>query len=195
MQVLRPNTAFRDQPIARFDNVSSFHGTNSVSGSSVDYSEDRSRFFPAQESRRSSNLTDPNDFPVFHKVCQFHLTIAEILNTDPFFPGTTWTSTHGRQTASRSVNTQSSLCPGRWLRNRTETKRVGWPWSYSTGVHSFAYILYPTAVMVTEFPQEIVDEIIDHLANDKATRPARLQDCSLASSQSSTCSTRCGLRT
>ena len=37
--------------------------------------------------------------------------------------------------------------------------------------------------MVAEFPQEIVDEIIDHLANDKATRPASLQDCSLVSSQ------------
>jgi len=37
--------------------------------------------------------------------------------------------------------------------------------------------------MVVEFPQEIVDEIVDHLADDKATRAASLQDCALVSSQ------------
>ena len=37
-------------------------------------------------------------------------------------------------------------------------------------------------MMAIEFPQEIVDEIVDHLADDKATRAATLQDCSLISS-------------
>ena len=37
--------------------------------------------------------------------------------------------------------------------------------------------------MVIEFPQEIVDGIVDHLADDKVTRVASLKDCSLASSQ------------
>jgi len=37
--------------------------------------------------------------------------------------------------------------------------------------------------MAIEFPQEIVDEIVDHLADDKTTRAASLQDCSLVSSQ------------
>ena len=37
--------------------------------------------------------------------------------------------------------------------------------------------------MVIEFPQEIVDEIVDRLADDKTTRAASLQDCSLVSSQ------------
>ena len=37
--------------------------------------------------------------------------------------------------------------------------------------------------MVIEFPQEIVDGIVDHLADDQATRVASLKDCSLASSQ------------
>lgn len=37
--------------------------------------------------------------------------------------------------------------------------------------------------MTIEFPQEIVDEIVDHLADDKTTRAASLQDCSLVSSQ------------
>lgn len=35
--------------------------------------------------------------------------------------------------------------------------------------------------MAIEFPQEIVDEIVDRLADDKATRAASLQDCSLVS--------------
>ena len=37
--------------------------------------------------------------------------------------------------------------------------------------------------MATEFPQEVVDEIIDRLAGDKTTRVASLQSCSLVSSQ------------
>ena len=37
--------------------------------------------------------------------------------------------------------------------------------------------------MVAEFPQEIVDEIIDHLADDKASRTVSLQDCSSVSTQ------------
>jgi hypothetical protein len=37
--------------------------------------------------------------------------------------------------------------------------------------------------MIIEFPQEIVDEIIDHIAGDRATRAASLQDCALVSSQ------------
>ena len=37
--------------------------------------------------------------------------------------------------------------------------------------------------MVVEFPQEIVDGIIDHLADDKTTRVVSLQGCSLVSSQ------------
>lgn len=42
---------------------------------------------------------------------------------------------------------------------------------------------YPPAAMATEFPQEIVDEIIDHLADDKTTRFVSLRSCSLVSSQ------------
>ena len=37
--------------------------------------------------------------------------------------------------------------------------------------------------MIVEFPQKIVDEIVDLVADDKATRVATLKDCSLASSQ------------
>ena len=37
--------------------------------------------------------------------------------------------------------------------------------------------------MSIEFPQEIVDEIVDHLADDRATRAASLQGCSLVSPQ------------
>jgi hypothetical protein len=37
--------------------------------------------------------------------------------------------------------------------------------------------------MVIEFPQKIVDEIVDHLADDKTASAASLQDCSLVSSQ------------
>ena len=47
----------------------------------------------------------------------------------------------------------------------------------------FASSRYPAAIMAIEFPQEIVDEIVDHLADDKATRAASLHDCSLVSSQ------------
>ena len=37
--------------------------------------------------------------------------------------------------------------------------------------------------MAIEIPQEIIDEIVDHAADDKATRVASLQGCSLISSQ------------
>jgi hypothetical protein len=36
--------------------------------------------------------------------------------------------------------------------------------------------------MTIEFPQEIVDEIVDHIADDKATRTTSLKGCSLVSS-------------
>ena len=41
----------------------------------------------------------------------------------------------------------------------------------------------PAAIMVVDFPQEVVDEIIDRLADDEVTRVASLRGCSLISSQ------------
>ena len=74
MQDLQPHTTFHDQPIARFDNMSDFHGTSSINGSSMDYSQTdvhAPSVDTAQESQGSSSLTDPNDFQSFIRCASF----------------------------------------------------------------------------------------------------------------------------
>lgn len=55
--------------------------------------------------------------------------------------------------------------------------------SCSLDIPSLADIPYPIATMAIGFPQEIIDGIVDHVADDKATRATSLQGCSLVSSQ------------
>jgi hypothetical protein len=68
MQDLQPHTAFHNQTIARYDNMANFPGTNSINGSSMDYSQPDARASSvdtASESQGTSSLTDPNDFQSF----------------------------------------------------------------------------------------------------------------------------------
>jgi len=126
MQDLQTHPTFHNQAIARYDNMANFPGTGSINGSTMDYSQPDARASSvdtASESQGSSNLVDSNDFQSFIRYTSFHLPIAESLNTDSFHLGATWINTRGHQTASRSVNAQSSSCLVRSLKSHTETKR------------------------------------------------------------------------
>ena len=68
MQDLQPHPAFHNRAIARYDNMSNFPGTNSINGSSMDYSQAdlrASSVDTASESQGASSLADPNDFQSF----------------------------------------------------------------------------------------------------------------------------------
>ena len=139
MQDLQPHATFHNQAIARYDNMSNFSGTNSINGSSMDYSPDAraSSVDTASESQGPSNIADPNDFQSFIRYAS-PPPVTGRLNMDSFLLlGATWTNTRGRQTASRSANVQSSSCPVRSPRSHTGTKR-GWCVS---SVNSIASIL------------------------------------------------------
>ena len=74
MQDLQPHTTFHNQAIARYDNMSNFPGTNSINGSSMDYSQPDARASSvdtASDSQGSSNLADANDFQSFIRYAGF----------------------------------------------------------------------------------------------------------------------------
>lgn len=75
-QDLQPHTTFHNQAIARYDGMSNFPGTNSINGSSMDYSQPdvrASSVDTASESQASSNLADANDFQSFIRYASFTL--------------------------------------------------------------------------------------------------------------------------
>ena len=74
MQDLQTHPSFHNRAIAGYDSMSNFPGTNSINGSSMDYSQPDARASSvdtASESQGSSNLADPNDFQSFIRYASF----------------------------------------------------------------------------------------------------------------------------
>lgn len=111
MQDLQTHQTFHNQAIAGYDNMSNFSGTNSINGSSLDYSQPDTRASSvdtASESQGPSNLADPNDFQSFIRYVSITFRSRKVRMQIHSSLGATWTNTRVHQTASRSGNAQSS---------------------------------------------------------------------------------------
>lgn len=74
MQDLQTHPTFHTQAISRYDSMPNFPGTNSINGSSMDYSQPDARASSvdtASETQGPSNLADPNDFHSFIRYASF----------------------------------------------------------------------------------------------------------------------------